>query len=128
MVIKFFDDGIMPGGGGKNDTDIVLIPKGNNPICLKDYWSISLCNVIHKVISKCLVTQLRPFLDEIIPEIQSAFIPGRMITNNSIIGLNASTKSNIAGILKTPTVHVSLTSPKPMTWCIGVSWNGPSAS
>jgi hypothetical protein len=63
----------------------VLIPKGNNPEELKDFWPISLCNVIYKVISKCLVNRLRPILGEIISPAQSAFIPGRMITDNVVI-------------------------------------------
>lgn len=70
---------------GVNETVIVLIPKGNNPQTIKDYRPISLCNVIYKVISKILVNRLRPLLDELISETQSAFIPGRMITDNTII-------------------------------------------
>lgn len=82
-VLSFFDDGIMP--EGINDTVIVLIPKGKDPQSLKEFRPISLCNMIYKVISKCLVSRLRPILDDIISDTQSVFIPGRMITDNAII-------------------------------------------
>ena len=82
-VQDFFENGILP--EGLNDTVIVLIPKGKDPQSLKNYRPISLCNVIYKVISKCLVNRLRPFLDDIISETQSAFIPGRLITDNATI-------------------------------------------
>jgi hypothetical protein len=82
-VQNFFEEGIMP--EGINDTAIVLIPKNKNPLSLKDYRPISLCNVIYKVVAKCLVNRLRPLLPGIILETQSAFIPGRMITDNAII-------------------------------------------
>ena len=70
---------------GVNDTVIVLVPKNKEAKELKDYRPISLCNVIYKVVSKCLVNRLRPTLNEIIAPTQSAFIPGRMITDNAII-------------------------------------------
>jgi hypothetical protein len=82
-VIKFFKDGVMP--EGVNETVIVLIPKGSDPESIKDYRPISLCNVIYKVIQFFLVNRLRPMLDELISETQSAFIPGRMITDNALI-------------------------------------------
>ena len=82
-VKLFFADGVMP--EGVNNTVIVLIPKGKNTSSIKDYRPISLCNVLYKVISKILVNRLRPFLDDLISETQSAFIPGRMITDNSLI-------------------------------------------
>lgn len=82
-VKNFFDDGIMQEGG--NEMVIVLILKGNSPSSIKDYRPISLCNVIYKVISKILANRLCPFLDGIISETQSAFIPGRLITDNAII-------------------------------------------
>jgi hypothetical protein len=57
-----------------NDTVIILIPKKNNPEELKDFHLISLCNVVFKIISKCLVNRLRPLLQDIISPVQSAFI------------------------------------------------------
>ena len=63
-VKDFFCTGIMP--EGVNSTPIVLFPKIANPTKLSDYRPISLCNVIYKVISKCLVNRLRPLLDDLI--------------------------------------------------------------
>lgn len=48
-VLRFFDDAVMP--EGRNDTVIVLIPKGKDPQTLSDFRPISPCNVIYKVIS-----------------------------------------------------------------------------
>jgi hypothetical protein len=80
---QFFRSGVMP--EGVNDTAIVLIPKVAHPECLSEFRPISLCNVIYKIVSKCLVNRLRPLLNELISPQQSAFIPGRLITDNGII-------------------------------------------
>jgi hypothetical protein len=82
-VLKFFESGQMP--PGVNDTSIVLIPKVDHPQELKDFRPISLCNVLYKIISKCLVNRLRPILGDVISENQSAFVPGQLITDNALL-------------------------------------------
>jgi hypothetical protein len=80
-VLKFFEFGQIP--PGVNDTSIVLIPKVDHPQELKDFRPISLCNVLYKIMSKCLVNRLRPILGDVISENQSAFVPGRL--NNALL-------------------------------------------
>nr|KYP32799.1 hypothetical protein KK1_046413 [Cajanus cajan] len=46
------------------ETQMVLIPKVDHPVSLKEFRPISLCNVAWKVISKVLVARLRPFLPQ----------------------------------------------------------------
>lgn len=70
---------------GVNETSIVLIPKIDHPESLKDFWADSLCNVLYKIVSKRMVNRLRPLLQDIISPNQSAFIPGRLITDNALI-------------------------------------------
>jgi hypothetical protein len=82
-VKLFFLTGNMP--DGVNDTAIVLIPKVDFPETLKDFRPISLCTVLYKVIAKCLVNRLRPLLGDLISANQSAFVPGRLITDNALI-------------------------------------------
>jgi hypothetical protein len=82
-VKEFFKSGVMP--EGINETAIVLIPKVDEPEMISQFRPIRLCNVIYKVLSKCLVNRLRPLLDDIISEAQSAFVPGRLITDNALL-------------------------------------------
>ena len=86
-VLDFFVSGILP--EGVNDTAIVLIPKVSHPKELKDFRPISLCNVIYKIVSNCMVNRLRPLLTELISENQSASIPGRLISDNLSLPLSA---------------------------------------
>jgi hypothetical protein len=82
-VYNFFSEGIMP--EGVNETSLVLIPKIHHPEELKDFRPISLCNVVYKIMSKCLVNRLRPYLHEMISPNQSVFVPGCLITDNALI-------------------------------------------
>jgi hypothetical protein len=70
---------------GVNDTVIILLPKKDEPEHLRDFRPISLCNVIYKVVSKCMVNRMCPLLNDIIAPMQSAFILGRLITDNALI-------------------------------------------
>uniref|UniRef100_A0A2N9GDB5 Reverse transcriptase domain-containing protein n=1 Tax=Fagus sylvatica TaxID=28930 RepID=A0A2N9GDB5_FAGSY len=68
-----------------NHTYITLIPKVQNPEEVVEFRPISLCNVIYKIISKILANRLKIILPHIVSESQSAFIPGRLITDNILV-------------------------------------------
>jgi hypothetical protein len=70
---------------GWNDTTIVLIPKVNDPTLVSQFQPISLRNAVYKVISKMLANRLREILSDVISENQSAFVPGRLITDNILV-------------------------------------------
>ncbi|KAL5832959.1 hypothetical protein ACOSQ3_016633 [Xanthoceras sorbifolium] len=69
-----------------NRTLITLIPKVSQSICMSDFRPISLCNVLYKIVAKTLANRLRGVLSDVISESQSAFIPGRLISDNAIVG------------------------------------------
>jgi hypothetical protein len=80
--------GVLNGGAipaGWNETVIVLIPKATNPERIKDLRPISLCNLVFKIVSKVIACRFKEVLDDIISQSQSAFVAGRLITDNVLI-------------------------------------------
>lgn len=75
-VLDFLNFHRLP--GALNYTFIVLIPKVSRPKHIIEFRPISLCNVVYKLGSKAIANRIKPFLNHVISDIQSAFIPGRL--------------------------------------------------
>ncbi|GJX90807.1 RNA-directed DNA polymerase, eukaryota, reverse transcriptase zinc-binding domain protein [Tanacetum coccineum] len=84
------DDQKAPGSDGfsakffKSDWDIIG-NELNTPNKVFDYRPIACCNVMYKCISKILTNRIKRVLGKLVDENQSAFIPGRQITDNIIL-------------------------------------------
>lgn len=68
-----------------NHTNIVLIPKVDNPEIVSNYRPISICNVSYKIITKIIITSLKPLLNACISPNQGAFALCRSIQDNILI-------------------------------------------
>ncbi|GJV66022.1 putative reverse transcriptase domain, reverse transcriptase zinc-binding domain protein [Tanacetum coccineum] len=82
-VREFFRNGTML--KEINHTIIALLPKVKTPTRVTDFRPISCCNVLFKCISKLIANRIKHCLKSIISANQSAFVPGRSITDNILL-------------------------------------------
>nr|GEU31439.1 hypothetical protein [Tanacetum cinerariifolium] len=82
-VRDFFDNGKLL--KEVNHTFLALIPKVTTPIRVNDFRPISCCNVLYKCISKIITNRIIKGIKEVVSENQSAFVPGRRISDNILL-------------------------------------------
>lgn len=80
---QFFETGELP--ENVNKTLVCLIPKVKCPKQMTDLRPISLCNVLMRILSKVMANRLKPCLNTILSDKQSAFIEGRLLTDNALL-------------------------------------------
>ncbi|CAN1125969.1 LINE-1 reverse transcriptase homolog [Linum perenne] len=68
-----------------NDTVLVLLPKVSLPERITQFRPIGLCNVVYKLVTKCLANRIQGSMASLVHHTQSSFVPGRHITDNIII-------------------------------------------
>ncbi|CAN0839533.1 Transposon TX1 uncharacterized 149 kDa protein [Linum grandiflorum] len=77
---SWLTDGIFP--DQIKGTNIVLLPKIEEPKGMKDLRPISLCSVLYRLVEKVLANRMRRVMPKLISEEQSAFVAGRSIIDN----------------------------------------------
>ena len=74
-----------------NSTFLVLIPKKENAMDIKDYRPISLVGGLYKALAKVLANRLKRVAGQVVSTAQNAFVEGRqildavLITNEAIV-------------------------------------------
>lgn len=56
---------------------------------MMDFWPISLCNVLYKIIAKALSNILKNMFPYLIDDLPSGFVPDHLITENVIMAFEA---------------------------------------
>ncbi|KAL6136612.1 hypothetical protein ACLB2K_061907 [Fragaria x ananassa] len=82
-VKSFLSSGALP--AELNFTHMTLIPKVSDPKSMAEVRPIALCNVLYQICSKVLANRLKSILDLVVSPLQSAFVPGRLISDNTLV-------------------------------------------
>ena len=82
-VLSCLASGVIP--PSINQTFITLIPKVKSPSKVSEFFPISLCNIMYKLVAKVITNMLKGVLPLIISESQSAFQSDKAISNNILV-------------------------------------------
>ncbi|GJZ07488.1 RNA-directed DNA polymerase, eukaryota, reverse transcriptase zinc-binding domain protein [Tanacetum coccineum] len=82
-VLYFFNHGQFP--KGSNSSFITLIPKTQEAKMMKDFRPITLIRSLYKIIAKILANRLVVVLEDLVSDVQSAFMAKRQILDGLFI-------------------------------------------
>lgn len=82
-ITNFFSSSFLP--SSTNATILSLVPKRPRASQITDYRPISCLNTVYKVISRLLVSRLKPILPEFIVPNQTAFVKDRLLVENIVL-------------------------------------------
>ncbi|CAA7040466.1 unnamed protein product [Microthlaspi erraticum] len=82
-ISRFFSSSFMP--TSTNSTILTLVPKFPGASKISDFKPISCLNTLYKVVSKLLVSRLKPLLPSLILPNQTAFIKDRLLVENTVL-------------------------------------------
>ncbi|CAN0866808.1 Transposon TX1 uncharacterized 149 kDa protein [Linum grandiflorum] len=80
---KWLDEGVLP--QALQETNVILLPKVEDPRGMNDLRPISLCSVLYRLVAKVLANRMRKVMPRLISEEQSAFVAGRSIIDNVMV-------------------------------------------
>ncbi|XP_074313566.1 uncharacterized protein LOC141648748 [Silene latifolia] len=72
-----------------NRTFITLVPKCESPERVEDFRPISLCNVIMKVVTRCITNRMSRVMSYLVGDYQNVFVAGRHIGDNVLLAHEA---------------------------------------
>ncbi|GJS72037.1 RNA-directed DNA polymerase, eukaryota [Tanacetum coccineum] len=83
VVLYFFNYGQFP--KGSNSSFITLIPKTQEAKMMKDFRPITLIGSLYKIIAKILAIRMGAVLEDLVNDVQSAFVAKRQILGGPFI-------------------------------------------
>lgn len=82
-IQDFFSSSFMP--TPLNSTMLVLISKLQGSEDIKDFWPISCCNTLYKIISQILSDKLKRILPSIVVPNETVFVKDRLLLENVLL-------------------------------------------